>query len=157
MRRLLSLIAALGGIGCNQLLPVDEATAAYLSTAGWIEEKPTDGMRRWRAPGGDVLSLAAPDPSDPLLSFSTEAELQRAARLLAQQRDGGLIEVEVTNLGPRSRRIVSLIYKRLLRPAYLYTGMLIIQGEDLPLVWTVFSGLGGHPKPAINRHLKTGN
>ena len=139
MRRHLSLIATLGSIGCNQLPPVDEATAARLSTAGWIEEKASDGMKRWRGPDGDVLSLTAPDPSDPLLSFSTEAELQRAARLLAQQRDGGLIEVEATH----SRRMVSLIYKRLLRPAYVYTGMLIIQGEDLPLIWTVVSGERG--------------
>ena len=136
----LSRIIAVLSVGAGDPPPpVDEAMAARLSAGGWIDEKPSSGMRMWRRSDA-VLSLAHSAPVDSLLKPSSDGALKAEARQLAQSRDGGLIEVETA--GPRSRPLLTLIYKRLLRPAYVYTGMLIA-GDQNPLVWTVVSGEQG--------------
>jgi hypothetical protein len=112
-----------------------QARSVRLSLAGWSEEEPQEGTRVWRDRDGDVLTLVVLDSPFAGLDFSTEVELQNSARQLAQQLGGGLIEVGVVALRPHS--IVSLIYKRLQLPAYVYTGMLIMERQDSSLVWTV--------------------
>ena len=132
------LLAALGATACGRAPIADQVKAVRLSLPGWQEDKPTQGMRAWRDADGDVLGLAACEfPVDP----SSGIALQRYARELAESRGGGLIEV--TMVAPRPRPIVSLIYKRLRRPAYMYTGMLIMGGRDTSLVWTIVSSERG--------------
>jgi hypothetical protein len=90
-------------------------------------------MRVWRDPQGDVLSFVVTDASA-LPVVSDEKSLHRWCRELAESRHAGLIEALMVNgsLGAR----VSLIYKRLEKPAYIFTGMLFVpQGNDA-YVWT---------------------
>ncbi len=141
MRLWAILMAAFGCTVFAQTPVSDPARLVRLSMAGWDEETPDKGMRVWRDPDGDVLSLAVLDSPLNLLDSPTEAELQRFARQLAEQSGAGLIEVIVVAPPPRS--IVSLIYKRLERPAYVYTGMLMMAGQNTSVVWTVVAGEHG--------------
>jgi hypothetical protein len=61
------------------------------------------------------------------------------ARSIAQRSGGGLIEAHIgaCTFG----RTATLIYKRLIRPKYVYTGMLIVARPlDPDLVWAVVTG-----------------
>jgi hypothetical protein len=112
-----------------------------LMMPGWIENKPSDNLRIWRDSDGDVLSLATPEASLDLPPLDDSARLQRWCRALAEGRGAGLIEVSAGTgtLGPT----VSLIYKRLQLPAYIFTGMLVVPGDDISCVWTIVSGERG--------------
>jgi len=110
-----------------------------LTMQGWREEAPSGGLRLWRDPHGDVLSLAIPDGSLGLPGLSDENALQRWSRSLAESRSGGLIEVRVAPGALGSA--VGLIYKRLERPAYVFTGMLLIPSQSH--VWTVVAAERG--------------
>jgi hypothetical protein len=108
---------------------------------GWTEEKASGDLRVWRDKDGDVLVLAVPQSHDPMLDCRSEAEIRRAARLIAEERGGGLIEA--TAIAPPPRSVVSLVYKRLELPAYIYTGMLVISRGSSSLVWTIVAGEQG--------------
>ena len=119
----------------------DPVRSFHLSLEGWIEENPDEGMRFWRDAAGDVMSLAAADPSaGGLLDPTSDAELQRSARRLAESAGGGLIEVSRAAHG--SLPLVRLVYKRLQHPAYVYTGMLFMAGQATTLVFTIVAGEG---------------
>ena len=107
-----------------------------LAMQGWSEETPSGGMRVWRNPHGDVLTLAAPDGSLGLPSVSDETAVRGWCRALAESRAAGLIEVRVTAgaLGAT----VGLIYKRLQKPAYIFTGMLLVPSQTH--IWTAVAG-----------------
>ena len=110
-----------------------------LAVQGWSEEAPSGGMRVWRNSQGDVLSLATSDGPIGLPTLSDEVAVQRWCRSLAESRAAGLIEVRVTSgaLGTT----VGLIYKRLEKPAYIFTGMLLVPSQAH--VWTVVAGERG--------------
>lgn len=112
-----------------------------LTMEGWTEDAPSGDMRVWRRSEGDVLSLAAPRGSLDLPSLGDAVRVQEWCRAIAESRGAGLIEVRVGTgaLGAT----VSLIYKRLERPAYLFTGMLVIPSDEGSRVWTVVSGERG--------------
>lgn len=137
--RLLSLLMAALGVSSSEAPAADPVQAVRLTLAGWTEEKPDEGMRFWQDGAGDVLSLAVQDPASAreLLGSSSEVGRQRSARRLAESAGGGLIEV--ARAGPGVR----LIYKRLERPAYIYTGMLLMPGREATLVWTIVAGERG--------------
>jgi hypothetical protein len=107
----------------------------------WTEEKATPDLRVWRDAQGAVLSLAVPAESIDLPPHSDEAALRRWCRRLAESRRGGLVEVTKVT-GPLGTGTV-LIYKRLEKPAYIYTGMLILPTEAVLLFWTVVAGERG--------------
>lgn len=142
MMRLLSmLMATLAGPSAE---PVPAGAAGVrLSMPGWVEAAPNDGMREWRDGTGDVLTLSEVDPTstDGLRTCGNETELRTHARRLAEAGGGGLIEAAMVAPGPASVR--RLIYKRAQRPAYVYTGMLIMAGQQATLVWTVVAGEHG--------------
>ena len=89
-------------------------------------------------PDGGVLSVGV--SADPLtdLDWSSETHVRQFARQLAEAAGGGLIEAAA--LAPPPRAIVRLIYKRLIGAGYIYTGMLVMTGGSVPMVWTVVAG-----------------
>lgn len=112
-----------------------------LTLPGWNETRPDGDLRIWRDVDGDVLSLAVPTVRIEVPRASSEIELRRRCRNLAQDRNGGLIEAQkvTSSLGPTA----ILIYKRLQMPAYIYTGMLLVSLEQFSLVWTIVAGEHG--------------
>lgn len=129
-------------------------TEIRLTLAGWAEQAPTRRLRVWRDHEGDVLSLATLSRSQVLPNPSDETGLRQWSRLLAQGCGAGLIETG--SVAAATGTAVSLIYKRLERPAYIYTGMLIVRMQEYSLVWTVVSrerGLTGVREAVITTEL----
>lgn len=96
-------------------------------------------MRLWRNPHGDAMTLAIVGS---LMRFPRLADTpgwQKYARRLAEEREGGLVEVNVRP-GDIGTGTVALIYKRLNKPAYVFTGMLIVPKGDASQIWTVVAG-----------------
>jgi hypothetical protein len=110
-----------------------------LTMEGWIEEAPTAQMRTWRNAEGDVLSLAAADGFG-LPTLDDMGGLQRWCRAVAESSRAGLIEMRL-DTGRRGAS-VAFIYKRLEMPAYVFTGVLVVPGDEVA-VWTVVSGERG--------------
>lgn len=107
-----------------------------LTLPGWNENAPSKGMRVWKDSDGDVLSLSTPADAS-VVSEESAARMQCWCRNLAEERGAGLIEAHRKGLS------VSLIYKRLQMPAYIYTGMSIRDFRGSTLVWTVVAGEHG--------------
>jgi hypothetical protein len=129
-------------------------TEIRLTLAGWAEQAPTRRLRVWRDHEGDVLSLATLSRSQVLPNPSDETGLRQWSRLLAQGCGAGLIETG--SVAAATGTAVSLIYKRLERPAYIYTGMLIVRMPEYSLVWTVVSrerGMTGVREAVITTEL----
>jgi hypothetical protein len=103
----------------------------------WSEEAGSGGMRVWRDPRGDVLSLAILDDPGVFPELSDETAVQQWSRSIAEDRAAGLIEVRVV------AGTIGLIYKRLEKPAYIFTGMLFMPRQESCLVWTVVAGERG--------------
>ena len=113
------------------------AESVQLTLSGWSDDGRDGQLRVWRNADGDVLSLSSrafgiPRPF-------TDGTVRMLARSIAQGNGGGLIEAQIGEcmLG----RTAALIYKRLIEPKYVYTGMLMVARPlDPDLVWTVVSG-----------------
>lgn len=108
---------------------------------GWNEEAPHRGLRVWRDLDGDVLSLAVPAEKIRYPFESDERDQQQWCRELARDKDGGLIEVQT--MPSAIGRSASFIYKRLEMPAYVYTGIFIIDIKSTSAVWTIVAGEHG--------------
>jgi hypothetical protein len=119
----------------------DRLDAVRLAMPGWMEEASSGHSRVWRDSQGDVLSLSVPEASLVLPEISNEVALQQWCRQLAESRHGGMFDVSgVTGaLGGA----VGLIYKRLQKPAYIFTGMLIVPRQEGSQVWTIVAGEHG--------------
>jgi hypothetical protein len=102
---------------------------------GWTEESAGRGSRLWRDTDGDVLSLTLFDTDLGLPGFSNQSELQQFSRRFASSRGAGLIEMKVANgsLGPT----LSLIFKQLEKPSYIFTGMLLVPNQSSPQIWSL--------------------
>ena len=119
--------------GVDRPAPSERLRGVRLTMHGWNEEPaPRGGLRGWRDPDGDVLTLAIPDNAFDLPPLSDITALQQWSRALAESRAGGLIEIRTT-AGPLGSA-VTLIYKRLEKPAYVFTGMLLVPSQAH--VWT---------------------
>jgi hypothetical protein len=110
---------------------------ARLTLPGWKEANPVNEMRIWRDECGNVLSLAVTSAPFTDSERADESALRNRCRELAQSRSAGLLEAFVTAGG------IKLIYKRLERPAYIFTGMFITQVRSDWLIWTVVAGERG--------------
>src|SRR6516164_5797750 len=98
--------------GVDRPAPSERLRGVRLTMHGWNEEPaPRGGLRGWRDPDGDVLTLAIPDNAFDLPPLSDITALQQWSRALAESRAGGLIEIRTT-AGPLGSA-VTLIYKRL--------------------------------------------
>ena len=106
-----------------------------LTMPEWREETGSSRMRVWRDSRDDVLSLAILGESLPELS--DETAVQQWSRSIAEVRAAGLIEVRVV------AGTIGVIYKRLEKPAYIFTGMLFMPRQLACLVWTVVAGEHG--------------
>jgi hypothetical protein len=109
---------------------------------GWSEDTSRGELRVWRNPQGDVLTLALrTEAALGLPPASDEIAVRRFARGLAESRAAGLIEANAAEgaLG----MTVGLIYKRLQKPAYVFTGMLLVLKGDASQVWTAVAGEQG--------------
>src|SRR5262249_13550741 len=78
-----------------------------------------------------VLDFEEPFPD---FDQSDEWGVRDWCRMEAEQRDAGLIQAR------RSSDGLDFIYKRLVPPAYVYTGMLIARVSGAWLIWTMVSG-----------------
>src|SRR5215471_18385870 len=113
------------------------AESVQLTLSGWNDASRDGRLRVWRNSDGDILSLNTAAFAVP--STLTDGTVRMLARSIAQGRSGGLIEASIgeCTLG----RTAALIYKILMKPRYIYTGMLIVPRPlDPDLVWTVVSG-----------------
>lgn len=122
--------------------PPDPLHAVHLEMAYWNEEQSDDdSMRRWQNSHGDVMTLAIVGSLMGFPHLSNAQGWQKYARELAESRTGGLIEVRASSgkNGPG----MALIYKRSKKPAYFFTGMLIVPKGDASQIWTVVAGEGG--------------
>ena len=120
----------------DRTAPADEGLRLLrLTMQGWNDEGTRGDMRGWRDGQGDFLSLVVTDKPLGLPQLSDQVALQECFRRLAESRGAGLIEMHVITgaLGPTA----SLIYKRLLKPAYAFTGMLFVPSAKPSQVWTV--------------------
>jgi hypothetical protein len=113
----------------------------HFAMAGWNEEVAPHDRRTWRNAQGDVMSFTfIPVSSFRLPDASDITALQNWSRAIAQSRGGGLIEAGVVS-GKSSG--VTLIYKRLEMPAYVFTGQLFIPQGETYQVWIVVAGETG--------------
>lgn len=114
--------------------------AVRLTMPGWTEKTSDEQMRTWFDSQSNLVSLAILETS-PALPLSNQVKLQQAVRKIAESREAGLIEVSVVK-GVGSEA-VSWIYKRLQKPAYIFTGMLWVSRPDGDLLWTIVAGERG--------------
>lgn len=122
--------------------PTDERLRLVrLALEGWSDEATRGDMRVWRDGQGDVLSLVITDESTDFPQLSDELAVREHARDLAESGGGGLIEARVRtgSLGETA----SLIYKRLVKPAYIYTGILVAPSARPTQTWCVVAGEHG--------------
>ena len=113
----------------------EQLQLVHLNMQGWNDEGVRGEMRGWRDGQGDFLSLVLTSEFLGLPPLSDEVALRNSFRHIAESRGGGLIEVLVRTgaLGATA----SLVYKRLLKPTYVFTGMLFVPGVQPSQVWTV--------------------
>jgi hypothetical protein len=76
MRFLISSVTtALWAAACAQGLDLDRARSVRFSMPEWSEEKPQEGMRVWRDPDGDLLSMTVSVGPVSGLDCSSEGQL----------------------------------------------------------------------------------
>ena len=109
-----------------------------LNMPGWRLAEMGEQRVYWQDGDGDTLSLAT---MPGVLRFSDEQAMRNECRGVAEDRGGGLIEAAELD-GPRGL-VVMFIYKRLLLPAYVYTGILYMPLETISYVWTMVAGEHG--------------
>jgi len=108
-----------------------------LGLAGWTEESAPNEIRAWHDVDGDILTLAHVQEVLPNFEEADEVKVRRWSRDLAQSRGAGLVEAHKLEHG------FHLVYKRLVRPAYIYTGMFLVHVRGSWLVWTIVAGERG--------------
>jgi hypothetical protein len=101
-----------------------------LNMKEWNEEAGSGDMRVWRNSHEDVLSLAVLNDRNGLPDLSNETAVRQWARSIAEGRAAGLIEMHV------GAGVFGLIYKRLVEPAHVFTGMLLMPYGESCFVWT---------------------
>src|SRR5215831_7624446 len=106
--------------------------------ADWKEEQQQDSMRCWRNSHGDVLTLSIVGSLMGFPHLSNTTAWQKYARGLAESRTAGLIEVRTSS--GKNGAGMALIYKHSQKPAYFFTGMLIVPKGDASQVWTAVAG-----------------
>lgn len=117
---------------------IDPLHAVQLEMADWKEEQQQDSMRCWRNSHGDVLTLSIVGSLMGFPHLSNTTAWQKYARGLAESRTAGLIEVRTSS--GKNGAGMALIYKRSQKPAYFFTGMLIVPKGDASQVWTAVAG-----------------
>jgi hypothetical protein len=122
--------------------PSSATNTVRLTLEGWSEDTPAGELRLWRDPQGGVLTLKVViEAILGLPPVSDEIALQCFARSVAESGAAGLIEVHAAE-GPLGVT-VGLIYKRLQKPAYVFTGILLVPRGDVSQVWTAVAGERG--------------
>lgn len=118
--------------------PVDPLHAVHLEMTDWKEDRSHDNMRYWRNSHGDVMTLSIVGSLMGFPHLSNAEAWQKWARGLAESRTAGLIEVRASS--GKNGAGMALIYKRLKKPAYFFTGMLIVPKGDASQMWTAVAG-----------------
>jgi hypothetical protein len=102
---------------------------------GWdlVEREPNAAF--WRDASGDVVSLTLSLEQQRVLESSDANALQAYCRQVAEDQGAGLVEVELATSaqGPAFR----YIYKRLVKPAFTFFGVVDIPRERGHWVWMV--------------------
>jgi hypothetical protein len=104
-----------------------------LAMPGWSEGSQAERMRTWRDIDGDVLTLAISSEPFRHADGADETRVRRWCRGFARSNGGGLIEACAVNGG------ITLIFKQLKMPAYVYSGMLITHVREAWLMWTIIA------------------
>lgn len=120
----------------------DQSILVHLGLAGWCEVETQGTFRAWRDSQGAALSCAVL-PDCPWLpdQLAHDIPSQHWARCIAEDRNAGLVELRTSLEEPVPT--VRLIYKRLEKPAYIFTGMLFMPLQQTCLLWTVIAGEQG--------------
>ena len=108
---------------------------------GWIIVRQRQQMTTWRDADGDVLSLTR-SATLQLPDLSDENAVRGYCRNVAESMRSGLVEAAVAAAveGPA----VMFVYKRLEKPAFVFTGMLVVAPTSgTSSVWTVAAGERG--------------
>jgi len=108
-----------------------------LVLAGWTEESAPNEIRAWHDIDGDILTLAHVQEVLPNFEEADEVRVRKWSRDLAQSRGAGLVEAHKLENG------FNLVYKRLERPSYIYTGMFLVRVRGSWLGWTIVAGERG--------------
>ncbi len=105
-----------------------------IEVPGWSMVDQSAQQTRWRDAEGDALSLTLVPGDLGLPQLSDEERLRQYARRAAENSRSGLVEaLAVAGVhGPT----LEFIYKRLEKPAFLFTGMLMIPLKTM-WVWTI--------------------
>src|SRR5262245_29645919 len=123
------LMRQFGGKGCpSPHIP-------GLPMPGWRVVEQRRQMTVWQDADGDALSLAR-DASIGFPDLSDENAVRRCCRELAQTMNSGLEQADV--VAGADGPAVMFIYKRLDKPAFVFTGMLVVAptSKRSPL-WTI--------------------
>jgi hypothetical protein len=108
--------------------------ALGFSVPGWKETEHDQQITTWQDAAGDVLYLRRDACGFPDLSDSNA--VRRHCRELAQRWDSGLVQADV--VAGADGPAVMLITKRLFKPAFAFTGKLVVApASETSFVWTV--------------------
>lgn len=137
----IALVPMLAGRNLGQSEPVKppavnkETSLVRLTMTGWTEEAPGDGQRYWHDSDGDILTLKVLPKILAYPLASRETEQRKWCRKQAKSRNAGLIEVHAnpSEISPSA----SFIYKRLQKPAYIYTGQYFTWIHGANAIWVV--------------------
>ncbi len=115
--------------------PDTRATVGF-DTTDWELRESSETRMLWKSPEGDTLCLErVPEPAGLPVH---DVKLWRAiCRDLARTNDGGLVSADILDLGEIAAG--TLIYKCERRPAYAYTGMMILPGAGEHFVIAISS------------------
>jgi hypothetical protein len=89
----------------------------------------------WRDAVGDVVVIAVINPATDTPSLSDEDAVRRYCRKFAEKLESGLVEATTTtsSKGPA----IKMIYKKLKKPAFQFSGMLIIPLLKAECIWSI--------------------
>ena len=118
--------------------PSEQLRSARFTLRNWFDDGVKDDLRVWRDPQGAVLSLAVLDAGIQLPASSDIDRLHVWCRSFAEHRSAGLIDCRF--MDPPWHETPCLIYKRLEKPAYIYTGMAFVSLPSACAVLTLVDG-----------------
>lgn len=106
-----------------------------LALPGWSVVERRKEMTFWQDASGDVLSLTC-NATFGLPDLSDQNVIRAHCRGIAEYARSGLVEADLVP-SPHGHA-VALVYKRLAKPAFVFTGMLVLRPiSKRAVVWTI--------------------
>ena len=136
--------------------PGDAAQAPLrFDTDGWTRGRRANDAQEWTDPLGNTLRLEVASGPAPYLTTATDlAGLRDWCRQDAAGRDGGIVSVDLVNVGGRQGLQIITKFER--RPSYVYEGTLVVPLRDAHGRLVVLArehGMTGMREAVITNHL----